>query len=110
MQKNFSGLSGLGSSNYDIRDGIKEHLDTCYSFPLIPENRMEAFKKWIAEFVNFNGTENDSEKYVLIMTALYLDSLNRNCTLNWNIPNETIYREKVMSDEEYEMFVNGIPQ
>lgn len=100
----------LGSSNYDIRDGIKEHLDTCYSFLLIPENRMEAFKKWIAEFVNFNGTENDSEKYVLIMTALYLDSLNRNCTLNWNIPNETIYREKIMSDEEYEMLVNGIPQ
>ena len=60
--------------------------------------------------MNFNGTENDSEKYVLIMTALYLDSLNRNCTLNWNIPNETIYREKIMSDEEYEMFVNGISQ
>ena len=30
--------------------------------------------------------------------------------INWNIPNETIYREKIMSDEEYEMFVNGIPQ
>ena len=30
--------------------------------------------------------------------------------INWNIPNETIYREKIMSDEEYEMLVNGIPQ
>ena len=100
----------LGSGNYDIRDGIKEHLDTCYPFPLIPENRMEAFKKWIAEFVNFKGTESDTEKYVLIMTALYLDSLNRNCTLNWNIPNESIYREKIMNDEEYEMFVREIPQ
>lgn len=98
----------LRSSNYDIRDGIKEHLDTCYSFPLIPENRMEAFKKWIAEFVNFKGTEASQEKYVLIMTALYLDSLNRNCTLNWNIPNESIYREKIMDDGEYEILINGI--
>ena len=100
----------LGSGNYDIRDGIKEHLDTCYPFPLISENRMEAFKKWIAEFVNFKGTESGTEKYVLIMTALYLDSLNRNCTLNWNIPNESSYREKIMNDEEYEMFVREIPQ
>lgn len=100
----------LGSGNYDIRDGIKEHLDNCYPFPLIPENRMEEFQKWIAEYVNFKGTESDSEKYVLIMTALYLDSLNRNCTLNWNIPNESIYREKIMDNEEYEMFVKGIPQ
>ena len=60
--------------------------------------------------MNFKGTESDSEKYVLIMTALYLDSLNRNCTLNWNIPNEAFYREKITNDEEYEMFVNGIPQ
>lgn len=100
----------LGSNNYAIRDGIKEHFSTCYAFPLIPENRMETFKRWIVEFVNFKGTESDSEKYVLIMTALYLDSLNRNCTLNWNIPNEAFYREKITNDEEYEMFVNGIPQ
>lgn len=100
----------LGSGNYDIRDGIREHLDKCYPFPLIPENRMEPFKKWIAQYVNFKETESYAEKYVLIMTALYLDSLNRSCTLNWNIPNESIYREKIMNEEEYEMFIRGIPQ
>lgn len=100
----------LGSANYDIRDGIKEHLDNYYPFRMISENRMDAFKRWIEEYVNFEGTESYSEKYVLIMTALYLDSLNRNCTLNWNIPNESIYRDKVMNDEEYEIFVSGIPQ
>ena len=42
------------------------------------------------------------------MTALYLDSLKRNCTLNWNIPNDVIYREKVMPDEEYEKMIEGI--
>lgn len=98
----------LGSGNYDIRDGIKEHLDNCYPFPLIPENRMDKFKKWIAEYINFEGTESYSEKYVLIMTALYLDSLNRSCTLNWNIPNESIYRDKTMGDEEYKTFVSEI--
>ncbi len=30
--------------------------------------------------------------------------------INWNIPNETIYREKIMSDEEYGILVNRIPQ
>ncbi len=98
----------LGSGNYDIRDGIKEHLDNCYPFPLIPENRMDKFKKWIVEYINFEGTESYSEKYVLIMTALYLDSLNRSCTLNWNIPNESIYRDKTMGDEEYKTFVSEI--
>ncbi len=85
----------LGSNNCDIRNGIRE----------IPPNRMKAFKIWIAEFVNFKGIETDSEKYVLIMTALYMDSLNRNCTLNWDIPNEVIYREKIMNDEEYGIFI-----
>lgn len=31
-------------------------------------------------------------------------------TINWNIPNETIYREKIISDEEYGILVNRIPQ
>lgn len=100
----------LGSGDYDIRDGIKEHLDTCYPFPLIPEDRMVAFNKWIAGYINFKGTESYSEKYVLIMTALYLDSLKRDCVLNWNIPNDPIYREKVMSDEEYEILIGSISQ
>lgn len=100
----------LGSRDYDIRDGIKKHLNTRYPFPLIPENKMEAFKKWVAKFVNFKGTETDSEKYVLIMTALYLDSLNRNCILNWNIPNDSLYREEIMDDEEYRIFIEKIQQ
>ena len=98
----------LGSKGYDVRDGIKEYLDTSYPFFLIPEDGMVAFDRWISEYVIFKGTESYSEKYVLIMTALYLDSLKRNCTLNWNIPNDVIYREKVMPDEEYEKMIEGI--
>lgn len=98
----------LGSKDYSIRAGMREQLDANYPFPLIPEDRMVAFNKWIAKYVNFKGTECRTEKYVLIMTALYLDSLKRNCTLNWNIPNNSLYRENVMSDEEYEKLIGSI--
>lgn len=40
------------------------------------------------------------------MTALYLDSMERSCTLNWNIPNNEMYRENVMSDEQYSNLIN----
>lgn len=96
----------LGSKGYGIRDGIKEHLDNSYPFPIIPMNRIEIFNDWIAKYVWFTGNETYDEKYVLIMTALYLDSMERNCTLNWNIPNNKMYREKIMSDEQYSDLIN----
>lgn len=40
------------------------------------------------------------------MTALYLDSMERNCTLNWNRPNNKMYRENIMSDEQYNDLIN----
>lgn len=96
----------LGSTGYDIRDGIKEHLDNRYTFQIISMNRMEIFNDWIAKYVSFTGKETYAEKYVLIMTALYLDSMERNCTLNWNIPNNKMYRENIMSDEQYSDLIN----
>ena len=96
----------MGSTGYDIRDGIKEHLDNRYTFQIISMNRMEIFNDWIAKYVSFTGKETYAEKYVLIMTALYLDSMERNCTLNWNIPNNKMYRENIMSDEQYSDLIN----
>lgn len=40
------------------------------------------------------------------MTALYLDSMERNCILNWNRPNNKMYRENIMSDEQYNDLIN----
>ena len=55
-------------------------------------NRMEEIKDWINQYVIFNNTESYDETYTLVTTALYLDSLERENVLNWNIPNENKYR------------------
>ncbi len=73
--------------------------------------------------VDFHTRENKSEKNCLNIELMHSCCLrkmveghsddwvlNRNCTLNWNIPNEAIYREKIMSDEKYGMLINGITQ
>ena len=55
-------------------------------------NRMEEIKPWINQYVKFDNTESYDETYVLVTTALYLESLKRENVLNWNIPNEKEYR------------------
>lgn len=60
-------------------------------------NRMEEIKDWINQYVIFNNTESYDETYALVTTALYLDSLERDNVLNWNIPNENKYRLKLLT-------------
>lgn len=55
-------------------------------------NRMEEIKPWVNQYVKFDNTESYDETYVLVTTALYLESLKRENVLNWNIPNEKKYR------------------
>ena len=63
-------------------------------------NRMEEIKPWINQYVIFNNTESYDETYVLVTTALYLESLEQENVLNWNIPNENKYRLRLLNTNE----------
>lgn len=79
----------LGANGYDIRYCM-EKLFVCNDYY---RNRMEEIKSWINQYVIFDNTESYNETYVLATTALYLNSLESENVLNWNIPNELKYRE-----------------
>ncbi len=68
-------------------------------------DRMEEIKDWVNNYVLFNNTESYEETYVLVMTASYLDSLQKQNVLNMNIPNESKYREKILEKEEYKKLI-----
>lgn len=63
-------------------------------------NRMEEIKPWVNKYVIFNNTESYDETYVLVTTALYLESLEQENVLNWNIPNENKYRLRLLNTNE----------
>ena len=63
-------------------------------------NRMEEIKPWVNKYVIFNNTESYDETYVLVTTALYLESLEQENVLNWNIPNENKYRRRLLNTND----------
>lgn len=63
-------------------------------------NRMEEIKPWVNQYVIFNNTESYDETYVLVTTALYLESLEQENVLNWNIPNENKYRRRLLNTND----------
>lgn len=69
-------------------------------------DRMEEIKGWVNQYVLFKNTESYDETFILVMTASYLDSLKKQNVLNMNIPNETMYRETILSREEYSKLIS----
>ena len=61
---------------------------------------MEEIKPWVNQYVIFNNTESYDETYVLVTTALYLESLEQENVLNWNIPNENKYRRRLLNTND----------
>ena len=57
-------------------------------------------KEFLNKYVVFTNEESDREVVILISLARYLHALEQNCTLNKNIPNELLYRDKLLSEEE----------
>lgn len=66
-------------------------------------DRMDEIKGWVNQYVVFDNTESYDETYVLVTTALYLQSLEGQNVLNWNIPNDKKYRMKLFNVEKYDI-------
>lgn len=64
---------------------------------------MDEIKGWVNQYVVFDNTESYDETYVLVTTALYLQSLEGQNVLNWNIPNDKKYRMKLFNVEKYDI-------
>ena len=74
-----------------------------HSFDKYYARRMlEKLKPLINKYVLFTNQESDEEVYVLVKIALYLESLTRKSIINKNIPNETQYRERLLTEAEIE--------
>ena len=66
-------------------------------------DRMDEIKGWVNQYIVFDNTESYDETYVLVTTALYLQSLEGQNVLNWNIPNDKKYRMKLSNVEKYDI-------
>lgn len=78
-----------------------------YYDKLYARQLLEEVKPIINQFVLFNNNESDVETLILVHLAQYLDALNHKNLLNANIPNEKIYREKIISEQEWtDLFEN----
>lgn len=67
------------------------------------EGEMDEIKGWVNQYIVFDNTESYDETYVLVTTALYLQSLEGQNVLNWNIPNDKKYRMKLSNVEKYDI-------
>lgn len=64
--------------------------------------QLEDAMPFLEKYVSFEDAEGDFEHYALVQLALYLDCLENKCLINKNIPNDLKYRERLLSDEEWE--------
>lgn len=63
---------------------------------------LEKIKPLINGYVHFTNTESAFETKVLVSMALYFEGLCLPGILNRNIPNSLVFRERVLSDEEWD--------
>lgn len=85
----------LGKVSHLFEDGNRYEMEKDFARYLINE-----MGDVLNKYVIYTGKESDDEKIVLVSLALYFDALEHKCVLNKNIPNEKLYREKILSDEE----------
>ena len=68
--------------------------------------QLEEIRPFLERYVSFNNVQSDFEYYALVQLALYLDCLKHNCLINKNIPNDLIFRIRLLSDEEYRKLIS----
>ena len=61
---------------------------------------IEGMKDFLNRYVVYTGNESDEELVVLVDLAIYLHAIEQKCILNQNIPNNLMYRERLLSNEE----------
>ena len=65
-----------------------------------PMTELKQYIDSIVSNTNTFYTESYDETYVLVTTALYLESLEQENVLNWNIPNENKYRRRLLNTND----------
>ena len=71
-----------------------------YSNRILARSHIEAAKDFLSQYVVITNIESDAELVVLVDLAIYLHALEQKCVLNRSIPNEILYREKLLSADE----------
>lgn len=56
---------------------------------------------FLEKYVSLEKAQDDFEHYALVQLALYLDCLENICLLNKNIPNDLKYRERLLTNDEW---------
>lgn len=87
---NLSKVYYLESNNYSVYDKQWARM------------LLDEMKDFLNKYIVFTNKESDREVVVLMNLVSYLHALEQNCILNRNIPNESSYREKLLSEEEIE--------
>ena len=59
-------------------------------------------KDIVNKFVYFTNEESEKETVVLVRMALYFNALACDCLLNKSMPNDLLYRNKLLSQEEHD--------
>ena len=83
-------IQKIGSLNYDSGYDNKQ-----WAYCMLEEA-----KPFFEKYVTFDGAQGDFEHYALVQIALYFDSLKNKCLLNKNVPNDLLYRDRILSVEE----------
>lgn len=95
---------------YNLNSGSIEQRKYGYNFEKIhylnfnsgEDNRSWAYinlkevASFLEKYVSFDGAKGDFEHYALVQVALYLHCLENDCVINYNIPNDLKYREKLL--------------
>ena len=76
--------------NYDSGEGNKH-----WAYLMIREA-----SSFFTKYISFDGAISDFEIFVLVQMALYQDSLVNKCNLNMNIPNDLLFRDVLLNDDE----------
>ena len=71
-----------------------------YSDRILARSHIGAAKDFLSQYVVITNNESDAELVVLVDLAIYLHALEQKCVLNRSIPNEILYREKLLSADE----------
>lgn len=100
--RNHKGL--ISNHNYELEK--LSYLDDSGSFDeRYARQLLKKIKPLINKYVSFTNTESAFETKVLISMALYFEGLSLSGILNRNIPNSLEYRERLLTDKEWDKLI-----
>jgi len=101
IEVNYSSCEQLYQYHYPFEklnylNGNYNEDDVSYTRDLL-----DGLKEWVNEYIYFTNKESNEETRILVDMAKYFASLDQQCVLNRNIPNDIKYRVKVYEDDQF---------